>query len=135
MALRRGGSVVFLVFLVSIIVMILLSAQALYTSYSSFKNGQMDQASYYFLFGSAGLASSLYALTKLRIRVDLTTPKELGVLTEIECGKCGFKNIRRFAKGDYILKTGENCPKCNEPTTMTAIYQEEKENKGKGLLR
>ncbi|MDH5770361.1 MAG: hypothetical protein OEZ25_03640 [Candidatus Bathyarchaeota archaeon] len=135
MALRKAGSVVGLVFMVSIIVMLFLSAQSLYTAYSSYQNGQMDQASYYFLFGAVGLASSIYALTKLRIRVGLTPPKELDVLTEIECGKCDFKNIREFTEGDYMLKTAENCPKCNEPMIMTSIYQKEKEKKGKGLLK
>ncbi|MDH5462449.1 MAG: hypothetical protein OEX09_09560, partial [Candidatus Bathyarchaeota archaeon] len=80
MALRKAGSVVGLVFMVSIIVMLFLSAQSLYTAYSSYQNGQMDQASYYFLFGAVGLASSIYAITKLRIRVGLTPPKELDVL-------------------------------------------------------
>ena len=135
MALKKAGSMVVLVFLVSIIIMLFLSTQALYTAYSSYQNGQMDQASYYFLFGAAGLASSIYALTKMKVRVDLTPPKELEVLTEIECGKCDFKNIRKFSEGDYILKTAENCPKCNEPMTITSIYQKEKEEEGKGLFK
>lgn len=135
MALKKAGSIVVLVFLVSIIVMLFLSTQALYTAYSSYKNGQMNQAGYYFLFGAVGLASSIYALTRLKIRVDLTPPKELEVLTEIECGKCDFKNIRKFSEGDYILKTVENCPKCNEPMIITSIYQKEEEKKGKGLFK
>jgi len=135
MALKKVGSVVGLVFMVSIIVMLFLSTQALYTAYASYQNGQIDQAGYYFLFGAVGLASSVYALTKLRVRVGLTPSKELDVLTEIECGKCDFKNIRKFNEGDYILKTVENCPKCKEPMTITSIYQKEKEKKGKGLFK
>lgn len=132
MALKKAGSVVVLVFMVSIIIMLFLSTQALYTAYSSYQNGQIDRASYYFLFGAVGLVSSIYALTKLRIRVDLTPPKELEVLTEIECGKCDFKSIREFNEGDYILKTVENCPKCSEPMIITSIYQKEKK---KGLFK
>ncbi|MFQ6076467.1 MAG: hypothetical protein ACE5Z5_10100 [Candidatus Bathyarchaeia archaeon] len=57
----------------------------------------------------------------------LPTPAE--IFTTTECLKCGFKNIRRFVKGDYVLKTSDSCPKCDEPMTVTSIYTEEKGKK------
>ena len=53
----------------------------------------------------------------------------LKMLTTIECRKCGFKNVRPFAKGDYVFKAVENCQKCNEPMLITGIYIEEVKKK------
>ncbi len=131
--MKKTGPTIPIVFLISIMVMLFLSVQALYMAYSSYQNGRVDQANYYLLFGAAGMASSIYALTKLRVRVGLTPSGEPEMLTEMECSKCGFKSIRKFVEGDYVMKEVESCPKCNTPLTITSIYQ--KETKEKGLFR
>lgn len=44
-------------------------------------------------------------------------------VTEIQCDKCDFKEIRDFQKGDFILKPLESrCPKCDGSMTIQGIY-------------
>ena len=49
--------------------------------------------------------------------------KELEIITVTECQKCDFKNIRKFVKGDFVMKEADDCPKCKKPILITAIYQ------------
>ena len=50
------------------------------------------------------------------------------VMTTIECGKCGVKNIKEFQRGDFIFKELEPCKKCADTKMIiTAIYKEVKE--------
>jgi hypothetical protein len=76
------------------------------------------------VIGGTGMAITFYMTFILRKRT--TMKKEVqNIMTTTECGKCGFKNMRKFAKGDYVFKTLGNCGKCNEPMTITAIYAEQ----------
>jgi uncharacterized ferredoxin-like protein len=56
-------------------------------------------------------------------------PPPPNVVTRIECQKCGFHQIRKFEKGDYVLKNASNCQKCAEPMLIVGIYVEEDKTK------
>ncbi len=63
-------------------------------------------------------------------RIGLTKqPKSPNVVTRIECQKCGFHQIRKFVKGDFVLKSVKNCQKCEEPMLIMGIYVEEDKTK------
>ncbi len=49
------------------------------------------------------------------------------VSTELTCTSCGFKEIREFSKGDYILKPAGKCPRCGGERLITSIFREEGE--------
>lgn len=84
----------------------------------------------YLLIGVIGLSLSTYLLFQTRRRMRRFTLKIQPVNTTIVCSKCGFKNVRTFERGDYILKKAGQCTKCKEPMIISAIYREVKE-KGK----
>jgi hypothetical protein len=79
------------------------------------------------LLGFLGVGISTYVLFQTRRRISKLKIVVPPVTTTIECKKCGFKNVREFQRGDYIFKEGENCPKCNEKSLITAIYREVKD--------
>jgi len=84
------------------------------------------------MYGIIGVALSLYTVAQFRRRSHSKPIKEPDVMTTEECQKCGFKNVRKFVKGDYIMKTAEDCPKCKKPMTITSIYQIEDKSKKSG---
>ena len=109
--------------------LLVLSIYFTYEGFTAFHNGSADYI-YQLLTGILGIVTSVYMLTqftrRLRINKQITPPN---IVTVIECRKCGFKQIRKFSKGDYVLKSVENCQKCNEPMLITGIYMEEVKKK------
>ncbi|MEM1540037.1 MAG: hypothetical protein QXJ07_01460 [Candidatus Bathyarchaeia archaeon] len=87
-------------------------------------------AVYWLLLGFIGLALSTYVLFQTRQRILRLRIEAPPITTTIECGKCGFKSVREFQRGDYVFKEVEPCQKCNEKMIITAIYREVRE-KGK----
>jgi hypothetical protein len=103
--------------------MLALSTYYLFRAYTTYQEGATETSIYYGVIGAIGIAITFYMTFILRKRS--TTKKEiLNMMTTIECGKCGFKSLRKFAKGDYVFKTLGNCEKCNEPMLITSIYAE-----------
>lgn len=94
--------------------------------------GSNDIAAYYLLLiGFLGMALSAYVLLQTRKRIKRLSIKAPPITTTIECGKCGFKNIREFQRGDYVFKEVDSCQKCNVNMLITAIYREVKEKREK----
>ena len=107
--------------------MLSLSAYYLYQALGAYTEGSMDRALFFAIIGLTGIGVTVYMMSTLMKRVAkrITPP----VMSTIECLKCGFKSIRKFAKGDYVFRTEGNCQKCNEPMLITAIYAEEVKKK------
>ncbi|MBC7130379.1 hypothetical protein H5T51_04045 [Candidatus Bathyarchaeota archaeon] len=118
--------IIFLVLAVSFSA-IVLAVQA----YSVYGNDFV--AAYLMLIGILGVALSIYVLTQTRRRLTHLKIEPPPVVTTIECRKCGFKNVRKFQRGDYVFKEVEPCEKCNENMMITAIYREVHEKKREGI--
>ena len=116
---RRVSSIVIIV----IIVVLALSLSALYQAYDMWIN-QDPTMGYYLLIGFIGLALSTYMLLQTRRRMKRFTLKTTPINTTIICTKCGFKNVRDFKRGDYILKELGSCTKCEGTMMISAIYRE-----------
>jgi hypothetical protein len=84
-------------------------------------------AGWLILIGFAGVALSTYVILQTRRRISRLSIEIPPITTTIECKKCGFKSVREFQRGDYILKEGEPCQKCNDKMLITAIYREVKD--------
>ena len=117
--------------LLVIFITIALSLAAIIFAIDAFSTGQELVAGYLLLIGFLAAALSTYVLFQTRKRMMRLRIKSLPVTTTIECGKCGFKNVREFKRGDYIFKEVEPCQKCNVNMLITAIYREVKERKEK----
>ena len=89
--------------------------------------GLQDLGWVFLLLGFLGVTISAYVLIQTRRRLMKLRIVIPPVITTIECGKCGFKNVREFQRGDYIFKEGDPCQKCNDKMLITAIYREVKE--------
>ena len=116
-------------FLAIILIMLILSIIALYQAVNAYLSGA-SEGNYLMMLGTIGLAMSAYMLFRTRRGVPRLTLEMQRVATTILCGKCGFKKIRGFERGDYIFKEAEPCPKCDEEMMIASIYREVKE-KGK----
>lgn len=105
--------------------MLALSTYYLYRAFQFYEEGATDNSIIYAIIGITGIAITFYMTFILRKR-SVTRKESPPIMTTIECEKCGFKNLRKFSKGDYVYKNIGNCEKCNEPMLLTAIYAEEK---------
>jgi len=117
------------IFMIIIFVMLILSATALYQVVDTYRSGKLDVTSIVLSMSAIGI--SLYMLLQLRMK-----PLKLGfeiqkMLTTIQCKKCGYTNTRDFQQGDFIFKTTEPCPKCNELTMISSMYRKPEEKKKK----
>ncbi len=124
----KGLPTYLILFLLSLLVMILLSAQFLYTGIRGYLDRSPD-AYYNITFGVISLISTAYISMQFRRRAMWASRQAVDVMSTVECLKCGFKSIRKFIKGDYVLKPAEGCPQCHEPMAVTSIYPEEKGKK------
>ncbi len=122
---RRISSIVIIV----IIVALALSLSALYQAYDLFIKEDATMG-LWLLIGFIGLALSTYMLLQTRSRMKRFTLKTPPITTTIICSKCGFKNVRNFERGDYILKKLDSCSKCKGTLMISAIYRKVEE-KGK----
>jgi len=84
-------------------------------------------AGWLIIIGFAGIALSAYVLLQMRKRATHLSIAIPPITTTIECKKCGFKSVREFQRGDYILKELEPCQKCTDKMMITAIYREVKD--------
>jgi len=103
--------------------MVTLSSYYLLRAYLSYREGAIESSIYYAVIGATGIAITVYMTFIMRKRT-VTKKAEVPVLTTTECAKCSYKNMRKFAKGDYVYKTVGTCEKCKEPMLVTAIYAE-----------
>ena len=126
----RFSSIMIIIILVSLG----LSIAAFYQAIIAYGNQEFNMGSYFALIGIMGLTFLTYMMIQTRRKTLKLPIQAQRVATTILCQKCGFKNIRDFQRGDYILKDTEECPKCNEKMIIASIYREVKEKKGKKKL-
>jgi len=122
---RRFSTIMFIIILVALG----LSIAAFYQAIFAFANQEFATGSYFALIGIMGLTFLTYLLIQTRRKTLKLPIHAQRVATTILCQKCGFKNIRDFQRGDYILREAGECPKCNEKMIINSVYREAKEEK------
>jgi hypothetical protein len=120
-------------FLILIFIVLALSILSLFLGMIAFIKEDMVNGSYYILIGFGTLLLSAYILFQIKRTLPQFTFEPERVATIILCNKCGFKSLRDFQRGDYILKEAEPCPKCNEKMIIASIYREVKEKEKESL--
>ena len=93
--------------------MLSISIYYLYRAFSSYVEGATNDSITYAVIGATGLAITSYMAFIMRKR-SIVRKEPVPVMTTTECERCGYKNMRKFTKGDYVYKTIGNCEKCNE---------------------
>ena len=115
--------------LVVVVITLVLALAFIYMGFTEFISNQVDNGSLNLTLGLAILAISTYMLFQTKRRPMKRGPEIQPLNTTVLCQKCGYKNIREFQRGDYILKQlDQPCPKCNEKgLSIGAIFREVKE--------
>jgi ABC-type multidrug transport system permease subunit len=72
----------------------------------------------------SAIALSIYILLQVRRKPLISSLEALKVLTVIQCIRCGYKSVRNFSKGDYVLKEVGSCPKCSGTLLIHSIFRE-----------
>jgi hypothetical protein len=112
------------ILLAVVVIMIVLSAAALYQAIIMLINNEELSVSLNFLIlGGVGIALSTYLMFQTRRQVRLVS-KTQRISTTSTCPKCGFKTVRDFQQGDFVLKDSESCPKCNDKMMIYSIHRE-----------
>ncbi len=127
---RKFSSIVFLVILVVFVFSVVVLINAIYV----YQSGEAEPWEIYVLIGVVGLALSSYMLLQTRRRLRRFTLETQPVNTTEVCEKCGFKSVREFERGDFILKKAGKCPKCEGDKMISAIYREIPEKKKEDKL-
>ena len=122
----RGTSMVAVLFSL-VLILFMVSLVLLYQAISAYSTGRSEQGFSFLVFSLLGLGLSTYIVSLTRSRTMMAAQvRPRNVFTLTECIRCGFKSIRAFVKGDYVLKQAENCPKCTKQMVITSVYLEEK---------
>lgn len=115
--------------LVVIMTTLVLALAFIYMGFQAYLGDQFEDGSLNLTFGMVLLAVAAYLLFQTKRRPVKVGVDSQPMNTTIICKKCGFKNIRKFQRGDYVLKKMDGpCPKCNEKMLeISAIFREVKE--------
>jgi hypothetical protein len=122
--------------LVIVIITLVLALAFIYMGFQAYLGGGFDDGSLNLAFGMALLAISTYLLFQTKKRPVKKGLEIQPMNTTVLCQKCGFKNVREFQRGDYVLKQMEDpCPKCNEKNlSISAIFREVKEKTKRSII-
>ncbi len=111
--------------LVSLILMIVVGAVALISIYMGFQEygtDNIETAFIYILIGVSGFAAIGFNFFRAKPAVKQKKgPKEVEVVTTLECPLCNLKRVRAHKTGDYIFKNDEPCTRCDGNMTITRI--------------
>ena len=110
---------------ISLALMVVVGAIALASLYMGFiEYGQdnLETAIMYIIIGSSGFVAIGYSFFRAKpVAKSKDGPKEVEVITTLECPQCNLKRVRAFQPGDYIFKTDEPCTRCEGSMTVTRI--------------
>ncbi len=78
------------------------------------------------------IALTLFLVAYMVAMSVFSRRKELKVrktYTLLKCLRCDYKSQREFKEGDYVGKIDGECPKCEGPLVVYAIYDKEEKLK------
>ena len=108
----------------------------LYNSFTSYQEGQTESLYIGIVVAIIGIGLAFSSLTTLRKRAMMLKAMDKKVLSIELCGKCSFKKVRLFEKGDYVNKKIGKCTQCDGELSINAIYlEDEKETSNKSPHR
>ncbi len=110
---------------VSLGLMIVVGAIALASLYMGFKeygDNNIETAFMYILIGISGFVAIGFSFFRAQpAKKTKKGPKEVEVVTTLECPQCNLKRVRAHQVGDYIFKKDEPCTRCEGHMTITRI--------------
>jgi len=102
-----------------------ISMWAMIQALNYYTSGQFPQFFVYGVMASIGMVLSISSITQMRRRMALLQTLAAKVLSVVLCANCGFKVVRTFSAGDYVMKEVGQCQQCKGTMRVDTIYAEE----------
>jgi hypothetical protein len=110
---------------ISLGLMVVVGAIALVSLYMGFReygDNNMEIAFMYILIGVSGFVAIGFSFFRAKpVAKTQDGPKEVEVLTTLECPQCNLKQVRAHQVGDFIFKKDEPCNRCEGNMVITRI--------------
>lgn len=123
---REKVSLIPMVSMLFLLIVIVLTIFSFFSAYYAYVRGaEQSSILIYVVTGVLGLMV-LFSLANQILRRYKAVKKAHArvVVTVEECESCKFRSIRRFQQGDFIFKKiDKECPRCQSPLVVTAIYR------------
>ena len=104
---------------------LVISMWAMSQALAYYEAGQFPQFFMYGIMASVGTVLAISSITKMRRRMVMLQSLAAKVLSIVICGNCGFKVVRSFGVGDYVMKDVGQCQQCKGAMRVDSIYAEE----------
>ncbi len=107
------------------LVILAISMWAMIQALTYYEAGQFPQFFVYGIMASVGTVLAISSITQMRRRMVVLQHLAAKVLSQVICASCGFKVVRTFSTGDYVLKDVGQCQQCKGTMRVDTIYAEE----------
>jgi glucan phosphoethanolaminetransferase (alkaline phosphatase superfamily) len=102
-----------------------ISMWAMVQALNYYQAGEFPQFFVYGIMASVGTVLSISSITQMRRRMVSLHTIAAKVLSTVICASCGFKVVRVFSTGDYVMKEVGQCQQCKGAMRVDSIYAED----------
>lgn len=107
------------------LVILAISMWAMVQALTYYEAGEFPQFFVYGIMASVGTVLSISSITQMRRRMIVFQNLAAKVLSIVVCANCGFKVVRSFGVGDYVMKDVGQCQQCKGSMRVDSIYAED----------
>ena len=107
------------------LVILAISMWAMVQALNYYEAGQFPQFFVYGIMASVGTVLAVSSITQMRRRMAVFQSLAAKVLSVVMCANCGFKVVRSFGVGDYVMKDVGQCQQCKGNMRVDSIYAED----------
>jgi len=111
------------------LVILAISMWGLLQALTYYEQGEFTQFFFWAIMASVGTVLALSSITQMRRRMFMLRNLAVKVLSVVICASCGFKVVRSFSVGDYVMKDVGQCQQCKGTMRVDSIYSEEPPSK------
>ena len=110
-------------------VILAISMWAMVQALGYYEQGEFPQFFVYAIMASVGTVLAISSITQMRRRMGVLHSIAAKVLSIVVCANCGFKVVRTFSSGDFVMKDVGQCQQCKGTMRVDQIYAEDQKTK------
>ncbi len=107
------------------LVILAISMWAMVQALNYYTAGQFPEFFVYGIMAAVGTVLAVSSITQMRRRMVVLQNLAVKVLSVVMCANCGFKVVRTFSTGDFVMKDVGQCQQCKGNMRVDSIYAEE----------
>ena len=107
------------------LVILAISMWAMVQALTYYEAGKFPEFFVYGIMASVGTVLAVSSITQMRRKMVVLHNLAVKVLSVVLCANCGFKVVRTFSTGDYVMKDVGQCQQCKGNMRVDQIYAEE----------